>query len=362
MPVGEDWLSHFAEREPEPRQPLLQPDNDARMWPSVPSLPPPIRIKRPPGTWEELQSIAHEAADGLPRGSRAFIALGIVAVLALAVVATILLMRYSGGDSPDRAVASGGTAPTPTAPDRGSRYLPTPSPATPPAAPPLEDRAGVASPAPAASKPEPKPTPTPTPAARLKPTPERTPPASPTRTAPPPLSAVVGDATRVLPSPTASAAPTLPPPPVTAPTPAPASTPPPSPRVLGAPADTAATNAPVSTAPPDAAAVAKTAISSVLEGYRAGYSTLNSRAVQAVWPGVNERALARAFEQLDAQTMSFSSCGIEVKGQVAQAFCVGEVAFVTKVGSRTPRVEVRRWTFDLRRVGEAWQIERVATR
>jgi hypothetical protein len=77
---------------------------------------------------------------------------------------------------------------------------------------------------------------------------------------------------------------------------------------------------------------------------------------------VNETALARAFDQMDAQSMSYNSCGIEVKGLFAQAFCVGEVAFVPKVGSRTPRVEVRRWTFDLRRVNDAWQIERVTTR
>ena len=78
---------------------------------------------------------------------------------------------------------------------------------------------------------------------------------------------------------------------------------------------------------------------------------------------MNEPALTRAFDQLEAQSMSFSSCGIEVKGLFAQAFCVGEVAFVPKVGSRAPRVEVRRWTFDLRRVdGDTWVIDRVATR
>lgn len=133
-------------------------------------------------------------------------------------------------------------------------------------------------------------------------------------------------------------------------------------RAIGVPLGAADASAAIKPPPPDAATVAKTAIASTLEGYRSAYSALDARAVRNVWPGVNEPALARAFAQLDAQSVSFTSCGIEVTGATAQAHCVGEVAFVTKVGSRTPRVEVRRWTFDLRRVKDGWLIDRVAVR
>jgi hypothetical protein len=98
-------------------------------------------------------------------------------------------------------------------------------------------------------------------------------------------------------------------------------------------------------------------IQQVLQRYRAAYDRLDARSARAVWPGVNERALAQAFDGLEAQTLTFEDCAVELKGAAATANCRGTTRYVRKVGGREPQVEPRKWSFSLRKVGTDWTIE-----
>jgi len=68
------------------------------------------------------------------------------------------------------------------------------------------------------------------------------------------------------------------------------------------------------------------------------------------------------FDQLASQRLTFEGCSIELRGTQADATCRGSVQFVPKVGSRTPRIEKRQWTFLLLRGERAWTITRVDVR
>jgi hypothetical protein len=77
----------------------------------------------------------------------------------------------------------------------------------------------------------------------------------------------------------------------------------------------------------------------------------------AVWPGVDEAALARAFNSLQSQTLQFDDCDVQLRGSTAAATCRGSARYVPKIGSREPRTESRVWTFTLRKLAADWQIE-----
>jgi hypothetical protein len=104
------------------------------------------------------------------------------------------------------------------------------------------------------------------------------------------------------------------------------------------------------------------AIESVLGRYQNAFNTLNAGAAAAVWPKLNEKTLARAFERLDDQDVTFESCKIDVGGVHAEARCSGTARYVPKVGNRTPRAEPRRWRFILRRATDGWLIDNVDVR
>lgn len=104
------------------------------------------------------------------------------------------------------------------------------------------------------------------------------------------------------------------------------------------------------------------AIAAVLEQYRGATSALDARAVAAIWPTTNTRALERAFGQLSSQELSFAACVTRVNGTQATADCEGATTYVPRVGNRNPRVESREWRFELRKVGQRWVIERVSAR
>jgi hypothetical protein len=105
-----------------------------------------------------------------------------------------------------------------------------------------------------------------------------------------------------------------------------------------------------------------TRVEEVLRRYARAYDSLDASAARAVWPSVNEKALARAFQDLSSQTVQFDNCDINIRGAVANASCSGEASYVVKVGSREPRTEPRLWRFELRRDGDAWKIENAETR
>ena len=104
------------------------------------------------------------------------------------------------------------------------------------------------------------------------------------------------------------------------------------------------------------------AVRVVLDRYRDAFSSLDASSAKTVWPAVDERMLERAFNQMTMQRFTFDSCSIDVTGAHATASCRGRAQFVPKVGSRTPRVEPRQWTFTLRRAERDWAIESVDSR
>ena len=119
------------------------------------------------------------------------------------------------------------------------------------------------------------------------------------------------------------------------------------------------------TTPVPAAVVAQAserAVLGTLHRYQEAFSTLNSNEAHQVWPGVDERALERAFAQLERQTLVMKSCDVGVAGERAEATCLGTASYTRKVGNKDMRVEPRRWQFTLRNDRGEWLIERVDVR
>jgi hypothetical protein len=79
-----------------------------------------------------------------------------------------------------------------------------------------------------------------------------------------------------------------------------------------------------------------------------------------VWPAVDERALARAFDGLQSQRLSLGQCDVAVNGDTARAVCAGSASWRPKVGSG--RTEARRWRFDLQSAGDGWKIVKAEAR
>jgi hypothetical protein len=96
-----------------------------------------------------------------------------------------------------------------------------------------------------------------------------------------------------------------------------------------------------------------------LQRYRSAYERLDAQSARTVWPSVNEAALARAFDSLQSQTLTFTACDVNFHGPVATATCEGSTRFTPRFGSRVARVEPRVWTFTLRKRGADWQIDSV---
>lgn len=98
-------------------------------------------------------------------------------------------------------------------------------------------------------------------------------------------------------------------------------------------------------------------VKQTLQRYRVAYEGLDARKAQAVWPAVNQAALARAFDGLASQSLTFDACDVRVRGELATATCQGSARYVPKIGSREPRTEPRVWNFSLHKAGDDWQIE-----
>lgn len=103
-------------------------------------------------------------------------------------------------------------------------------------------------------------------------------------------------------------------------------------------------------------------IQRVLGQYRTAYQRLDAEAARAVWPSVDARALARAFDTLDSQELSFDICVFEITGEIGTAQCRGTATYTPKVGSRKSRLEPRQWTFHLRKMDESWKIQSAQTK
>jgi hypothetical protein len=144
----------------------------------------------------------------------------------------------------------------------------------------------------------------------------------------------------------------LPPTPVAAPS-APPLAPAPATAPI-APPSTAASAVPASIVPP---ANDELLVKQALQRYRKAYEGLDAPSAHAVWPAVNEAALARAFDGLQSQTLTFDACEVNVSGAAAAATCRGSARYIRKVGSHDPLVEPRTWNFTLKKDGTDWKIE-----
>ena len=103
-------------------------------------------------------------------------------------------------------------------------------------------------------------------------------------------------------------------------------------------------------------------IQRTLGQYRSAYQLLDAQAARAVWPSVDVRALARAFEGLTSQELAFDTCLFEIAGEAATAQCRGSASYTPKIGGRAARLESRQWTFQLRKLDEGWKIQSVQAR
>jgi tetratricopeptide (TPR) repeat protein len=128
-----------------------------------------------------------------------------------------------------------------------------------------------------------------------------------------------------------------------------------------------ATASPASSASPESPAVPaamsipavddELLIKQTLQRYRHAYEGLDAQSAQAVYPALNQAALARAFDGLHSQSLAFDACDMHVRGGSATATCHGSARYVPKIGSREPHTEPRVWSFTLRKNGGDWQIE-----
>lgn len=95
--------------------------------------------------------------------------------------------------------------------------------------------------------------------------------------------------------------------------------------------------------------------------FESAYNRLDVGAAAAIWPSVDRRALARAFDGLQSQRITMTRCLIDVSGSSARAACAGTVQWTPRFGGR-PQVAPRRWDFVLRRSGDGWTILSAAAR
>ena len=102
-------------------------------------------------------------------------------------------------------------------------------------------------------------------------------------------------------------------------------------------------------------------VRAVLAQFENAYSSLSAAAAQEVWPSVDARALARAFDNLASQRVSLGNCSISVSGATATADCSGSATWTPKVGGGS-RTEARRFQFELATADGAWHIVRATAR
>jgi hypothetical protein len=94
-----------------------------------------------------------------------------------------------------------------------------------------------------------------------------------------------------------------------------------------------------------------------LRRYQTAYDRLDAALAHDVWPAVNQAALARAFGDLESQSITFNNCDVRLRDDTAAAMCTGVARYTPKVGSREARVEPRVWNFTLRKRAGGWLIE-----
>jgi hypothetical protein len=103
-------------------------------------------------------------------------------------------------------------------------------------------------------------------------------------------------------------------------------------------------------------------IRTILEAYRAAYEKRDTVAASTLWPGVDTRALTRAFNTLASHRMIFDRCDVAVAGMQARARCNGTITYTPRVGDAQPQSRSMSWTFALDRSSGQWRISDVNAR
>jgi hypothetical protein len=107
---------------------------------------------------------------------------------------------------------------------------------------------------------------------------------------------------------------------------------------------------------------ASAGITEALKDLELAYGRRDATLAKAVWPTVNERALARAFEGLRSQSVTFDRCKMDVAGAAGEVECHGVTTYVTRVGSQDRRTESRQWKFRVKKADAGWLIVSAAAR
>jgi hypothetical protein len=97
-------------------------------------------------------------------------------------------------------------------------------------------------------------------------------------------------------------------------------------------------------------------IRSLLQRYEEAYDRRDVSAAAALWPSVDETALARTFAALDRQDVHFERCDINASEARGSAVCVGTVRYLASAEGAVEKEGRITWTFDLARSGEDWRI------
>ncbi len=90
--------------------------------------------------------------------------------------------------------------------------------------------------------------------------------------------------------------------------------------------------------------------------YEAAFNQLDVAAAAAAWPTVDQRALGRAFDRVERQTLDFEQCTVALSEMNATARCQGTLSYVPRVGRASARSETHTWTFRLQGANESWRI------
>ena len=122
---------------------------------------------------------------------------------------------------------------------------------------------------------------------------------------------------------------------------------------------TAAVHAAVGVAAPPPADD-KASILQVLRRYEQAVAQKDPLGAKAVWPSLDDRALARAFNDLQSHSLALQDCGVTVDRVGARARCQGVATYLPKVGRRKPISASHEWTFNLAKEGGGWHIESAA--
>ena len=98
----------------------------------------------------------------------------------------------------------------------------------------------------------------------------------------------------------------------------------------------------------------------VLRRYERAVAQKDPLGAKAVWPSLDDRALARAFNDLQSHSLALQDCGVTIDSVGARATCQGVATYLPKVGRRKPISASHEWTFNLAKEGGGWHIESAA--